>query len=431
MSGKAGSGQPVLGSVSQAGLHDLVGAYAAAASLAEPCGALFGRDRLRLEDLPVTDSLVLAEVNRKRLAAGGGGYLVSSGGTTDRPKFAYVPHHQGAARIARTWRPLRSGEVMLNLFAPGRTWAAHYFYNRLAEECGAFTVPMGPMEPAEVAAWGPALARLGVSALAGTPTSITGYLRTARGRGPAMRKVIWVGEPVDSECLAELAGQREPAELWGNYGSIETWVIAANTPACPPDVLHLLPGQALELDQPRPLLTRAGHGWATSLMRYPLGDRIEAVTCPCGAPGSLRVLGRADDQMKFCGTLVSLGQVHAVLGELPDVAAAQLHLCCAADDRPLTAVERMRVLVRLRSGKPVSASTAGDAARIRAHLLTRVYDLGFIAGDEPDAVSVSVTDALPVSARTGKTQRFELCGPARPCAGRAAASASTARNEPA
>lgn len=124
--------------------------------------------------------------------------------------------------------------------------------------------------------------------------------------------------------------------------------------------------------------------------------------------------------MKFCGTLISLGQVQAVLGELPEVAAAQLHLCCAADDRPLTSVERMQVLVRPRPGQ------AGSAARIRAHLLTRIYDLGFIAGDEPDAVSVSVTDALPVSGRTGKTQRIALCGPARPCADRAAT-----RNEPA
>ena len=407
-----GTGSAILGEVDQAALRELAAAFSAAAPLAARCEALLGRETLRLQDLPVTDNLMLADVNRQGLARSGG-YLVSSGGTTDRPKFAYVPHHQGARQVAAAWQPMRPGDVMLNLFAPGRTWAAHYFYNRMAEECGAFTVPMGPMEPAEIAEWCPTLARLGVNVLAGTPTSIAAFLAAARAGGPVIEKVVWVGEPVDKACLAAIASQPQPVQLWGNYGSIETWVIAANTPACPADVLHLLPGQVLELDQPRPLLTRAGQGWATRLMRYPLGDRLEAAACRCGKPCGLRVLGRADDQMKFCGTLVSISQVHEVLGELPEVEAVHLHLCCTADDQPLTAVEQMTALVRIRDGH------RGDGDRIRAHLLTRVYDLGFIAGDVPGSVTVSVIGALPVNARTGKTQRFVLCTPARPCASRA------------
>lgn len=414
----------ILGAIDPDAVRDLARFFAGVGAPGTDWDALLRREHLSLQDLPTVDHVSLAAVNRRVLEACGG-YLVSSGGTTDRPKFSYVPHHQGARRVAEHWRPLGPGDVMLNLFAPGRTWAAHYFYNQLAEECGTFTIPMGPMEAAEVAEWCPTLASLGVTALAGTPTSIAEFLSVARQAtrpgaaggepaAPGIRKIIWVGEPLDDACRAEIARWPQPVGVWGNYGSIETFVIATNTPECPPDVLHLLPGQALELGLSRPLLTRAGDGWTTRLLRYPLGDLIEPARCPCGKAAGLRVLGRADDQMKFCGTLISIGQVREVLAELPEVADAQMHLCSAADDKPLTAVVRMAVRVRLRDGY------SGEPAQIRSHLLTRIYDLGFIAGDEADAIDVSIAGALPVNARTGKTERLQICGPARPCPSRSA-----------
>jgi phenylacetate-coenzyme A ligase PaaK-like adenylate-forming protein len=405
----------IVGSVATDDLCEVVESYSQVEGLADRCRALLARQRISLDDLPVTDRGMLASVNNGRLATAGG-YVVSSGGTTDHPKFAYVPYHQGAARIVKAWRPMDSGDVMLNLFAPGRTWGAHYFYNQLANECGAFAIPMGPLEHEEVREWRDTISRLRVNVLAGTPTGIRTFLEAANPVGTLsplrIRKAIWVGEPLDPACRAELNRQPVPVETWGNYGSIETWVIAVNTPACAPDVLHLLPGQVLELGQPRPLLTRTGAGSATQLMRYPLGDRIEASACSCEQPRGLRILGRLDDQMKFCGTLVSIGQVHSVLLELPEVAAAHLHLCCTVDENPLTAVERLVISVRLRRGHH------GDANRIRSHLLTRIYDLGFIAGDTPKAVELAITGTLPTNIRTGKTERFLVCTPGRPCADR-------------
>ncbi|MEU4565086.1 AMP-binding protein [Micromonospora sp. NPDC023956] len=327
--------------------------------------------------------------------AGTGGHLVASGGTTGRIKVTTIAHHQGVPRLLRDWRPLRPGDVLLNLFRPGRLWGAHYFYNTLAAGCAASVLPMGPVAADDLPDWWDTFVDTGVTALAGAPSVLAEFAAAAAPLRPALpvRTVIWVGEPLTTARRDAIREAFPDAGLWGNYGSIETYVIAVNDPACDPAVLHLLPDQVLEVDGDGTLLSRHGEGWPAPAHRYRLGDRVTSAACPCGREDGLRVLGRADDRVKFFNTLLRLGDLLEAVREAPGVADAQLALTVdPRDGSSLAAVE-----IRHRGGEPQG---------LRAYVLRRVYALDAIASAQPDAVRFVRVDRLARNDRTGKVTPY-------------------------
>lgn len=285
---------------------------------AEPAG---------LADLAVSGHAEIFAVSRHR-TADSGGMVLSSGGTTGSPKVAFVAYHQAIDRLLARWRPLESDTLLLNLFTPGRMWASHYYMQTLAERVGCDVLPSGPLDAAELPAWLDTFSDLGVTALAGTPTALTdlavGVLDT--GKRLDVHRIIWMGEPWTDAALATVRDAFPDARLWGNYGAVETYVIATNTPVCDLRVLHLMPDQVLELDDAGALLTRAGAGWTVPTVRYRLGDRLAPAECRCGRPDGLRVLGRADDAIKLSAGLFSTGELLDLTTALPGVRAAQLVL---------------------------------------------------------------------------------------------------------
>lgn len=328
----------------------------------------------------------------RALAAADGGQVVASGGTTGQVKITTIAHHQGIPRLLRTWRPLRTGDVLLNLFRAGRLWGAHYFYNALAAQCSASVLPMGPVGADELPDWLGTFADAGVTALAGPPSVLADF---AAATGPGrldVSTVIWVGEPMTAARRNAVAAAFPRARLWGNYGSIETYVVAANDPACDPSVLHLLPDQVLEVDGERTLLTRAGDGWPVPVRRYRLGDRVERAGCPCRRGDAFRVLGRTDDRVKFWNTLLRLGDVLAVARSCPGVEDAQLVL--TPDRRDPAAIAAVEV------------RHVGHAPDLRDHLLRRVYALAAIAAAQPGAVAVTRAGRLARNDRTGKVTPY-------------------------
>ncbi|WP_156727701.1 AMP-binding protein [Streptomyces apocyni] len=349
------------------------------------------RGALSLAELQVTGPDYLFTATRAR-AADTGSVIMASGGTTGSPKPTYVPYHQALERLLTEWAPLSHGATLLNLFTPGRLWASHYYLQALAERSQCHVLPAGPYPPQDVAAWLELFRRMKVSALAGTPTGLAdlaaGVLAT--GEELAVDTVIWMAEPW-TPAKEEIVRRAFPgAGFWGNYGSVETYVIATNTPACDLRTLHLMQDQVLELDSDGALLTRAGDGWTVPVVRYRLGDRIAPASCRCGRPRALRVEGRADDSVKLHGTLLSISEVLAAVTAEAGVTEAQLVLTRTPGARHV--VDQLTVQL------------IGKAApeHIRAVLLRQFYSLALVAQQNPELLAVRRVERLERVARTNK-----------------------------
>ncbi len=344
-----------------------------------------------LTDLPVLGPAENLAVSRA-VSRGSGALLMSSGGTTGRPKVTFVAYHQALDRLAEQWRPLAPGNLLLNLFTPGRMWASHYYMQGLAEHSGCDVVPAGPFAPHEVAGWITIFKEMGVDAVAGTPSALADLARGVLDAGETLplRTLIWMAEPWTPGKEEAVRAAFPGIGFWGNYGSVENYVMATNTPRCDLSVLHLMPDQVIEPDDDGALLTRVGGRWTVPTVRYRLGDRVAPAECRCGRPDALRVLGRADDAVKLHGALFGIGEILGVVTALPGVEEAQLVLTRqAGGDRAVS-----RITVRF----------SGDAepGQVRAHLVGELYDLGAIAGHRPDAVAAERVDRISRVDRTNK-----------------------------
>lgn len=326
-------------------------------------------------------------------AAAAGGLLVSSGGTTGAPKLTVIAPDLGIPRILPHWNPLRTGDVLLNLFSAGKMWGAQYFYNALALHSSSTVAPIGSLSEAEFPEWAPTLADMGVTALAGTPNTLAKFARSAldHGTGLKIRAVVWAGEPMTPSRRAAIAEAFPDAGLWGNYGSIETFVIGVNEPECEPGTLHLLPGQLLELDASGALLTRVGPGWPVPALRFRLGDRLRRAECPCGGPDAFAVEGRVDDSFKLYGSLLRAGDLFEQAALVPGVDEAQLVL--RRDPEVPSAVVGMTFRY---------TGSETDVARVRAAMAARVDGLGVLERHTPEAVDYRHVAAVDRSPRTGK-----------------------------
>lgn len=313
-----------------------------------------------------------------------GSFVVASGGTTGSPKIIALAPHLGVPLVAAAWQPLGENDVLLNLFPPGRMWGAHYFYNAVALHSKASTVPMGALAPQELTAWADVIGELGVTALAGAPNVLARFAEAVALSGIRLpvRSALWSGEPLTAGHAAALAATFPGVGLWGNYGSIETFVIGVSRPDCGLGLQHLLPGQQLELDDSGALLTRVGEGWPIPAWRFRLGDRIGSATCPCGDEDAFQVLGRADDAFKLYGGLVRTSDLLSVTRSVEGIIDAQVILFRDAD---ISAAVK-GVLVR--------CTGTQDAAEVRRALLRGLNELEACDRHTPDAVRVEVVTEL-------------------------------------
>ncbi|GAB3227397.1 hypothetical protein GCM10027447_18460 [Glycomyces halotolerans] len=322
-----------------------------------------------------------------------GGLVVSSGGTTGEPKLTVIAPDMGIPRLRETWDPLGPGDVLLNLFSAGRMWGAHHFYNALALHSSAVVAPMGALSDDDVDQWAQALADLRVTAIAGAPNVLARIARKAAASRISLpvRTVIWSGEPMTPARMAAIRSAFPNAGAWANYGSIETFVIGVNWPACAPDTLHLLADQILELEAEGALLTRAGPGWPVPVIRYRLGDRLREARCACGRADAFNVAGRADDGFKLYGSRFRIGDVLAQAASIPGVEEAQVLLERDPDEPSAVTAMRLRY-----------TGPEADPARVEAALTAAIYGLGFVAGHTPEAVSAERADDLERSPQTNK-----------------------------
>ena len=362
-----------------------------ARDLAAAGGPSVPQSARHLTDLAVTGPSDVYELTRAA-AGDAGAVLMSSGGTTGRPKLTYVPHDMCLKRLMDFWRPMEPGSVMLNLFNAGRMWGGHYYMQAMAGKSRATVIPSGPYSPQEVGQWLPMLKDVGVNTLAGTPTGLADFARGVIDAGQTLpiRTIIWMAEPWTGNKREVVRKAFSEAALWGNYGSIETWIIAANHPGCDETTLHLLPDQVMEPDDEGVLLSRVGDGWTVPVMRYRLGDRVVAAPCPCGRPDGLRVLGRADDSVTLRSALFKVSELIDLVHGEPGVLEAQLRLT-RSDDSPKAA-----------SALTMEFTGTADAEVVRKRLLDEFYHLAAVARQYPDALQARRVGQLARNERTNK-----------------------------
>ncbi|WP_444960312.1 AMP-binding protein [Nocardiopsis sp. M1B1] len=312
----------------------------------------------------------------RTLAASKGGLVVSSGGTTGTPKLTVISPDMGLPRILPHWSPLGEGDVLLNMFSTGRMWGAQYFYNALALHSRSTVAPIGGLTPEDAEEWADTIVDMGVNALCGTPNLLARFgtaLHTAGIRLP-VRTVIWTGEPMTPARHTAITQVFPQAGLWGNYGSIETFVIGVSNPLCEPGTLHLLPGQLLETDHDGALLTRVGEGWPVPAVRFRLGDRIGPAACACGSPDGFTVLGRADDSFKLYGSMLRASDVLRQAAQVEDIGEAQVVLH-HEQGAPAAAL-----LMELRFTGPA------DEEAVRAEMASRIDGMGILDRHTPEAL---------------------------------------------
>ncbi|MFC4495748.1 AMP-binding protein [Streptomyces ovatisporus] len=356
----------------------------------------------RLGDLPVLTKddfrSALPDTVRRARARGHGSLVLGSGGTTSAPKLSLVPSGQMIGEIREVWDPLDSDDVLVNYDTPGRLCSSHAFFNALAHSSGAVSVPLGAIEDRQLPEWMGMVHRLGATALNATQSQIAHLLETcvAAGISPGFRKLLWTGEPFGAAALETTRRILPDAELYGCYGSTETWVIGHNGPGCDLDTFHLVPYQHVELDDGLVLVTNLHPECVNPVLRYRIGDRGEFTACSCGrTDAALRVLGRDDPQMKFLSILVTPQEIEEAALTDPDVTGVQIALFDHGSPS-----ERMELRVKVRDGAPA----AEVEARVGETVLTQVYRMGYeVETEAPQAFSVRVTGRFSINERSQKT----------------------------
>lgn len=326
-------------------------------------------------------------------AQAAGGLVVCSGGTTGAPKRTVLAPDLGVPRVVSEWRPLQPGDVLLNLFSTGKMWGAQYFYNAVALHCRSTVAPMGALNAQEFDEWADEIVGMGVNAIAGAPNVLAVFAEAVRASGVELpiRTVIWSGEPMTQARATAIRSAFPEAGLWGNYGSIETFVIGVSRPDCALGALHLLSDQFIEPEEGGALLTRVGDGWPVPAWRFRLGDRLRPTACPCGEGDAFEVLGRADDNIKLYGGMVGIGDVLAKAGRIEGVGEVQLVLY--RDPEVPSAVVGMRL--RYTGPDP-------DTGLVRDRLVHSIEDLEILDRHTPEAVAVDRVPEVERSPRTNK-----------------------------
>ncbi|WP_279616317.1 non-ribosomal peptide synthetase [Streptomyces atriruber] len=350
-------------------------------------------------------------------------YLVYTSGSTGTPK-GVVAHHTGLVNLALAqsgrWG-IGAGSRVLQFASPSFDAAASEVFTALLTGGALVVADADRLMPGE--ALSSVLVDAGVTHCTLPPSALS-VLDPASV--PAAMTLIVAGEACDPDTVGRWSAGRRmfnaygPSEttvcatmseplsgavappIGGPIANVRTYVLDAGLSPVPPGV----PGE----------LYVAGAGVARGYLKRPGLTAQRFVADPYGPAGSrmyrtgdlaawhddgtLRFLGRTDDQVKLRGFRIELGEVEAALTACPGVESAAAVL---REDRP---GDRRLVgyVVSDRGGdRGDDGSTAVDPAALRARVADRLPDYMV-----PSAVLV--LDALPLMPN-GKLDRKALPAP--------------------
>lgn len=311
-------------------------------------------------------------------------YLLYTSGSTGQPKGVLVSGRGLPALVQAQARAfdLGPGDRVLQFASPGFDAAVAETLVTLGAGATLVLAPQEALMPGLALA--DAVDRLRISHLT-LPPSALAVMPTDRLQ--SLRCLVVAGEA----CPAHLVARWSPGRRMVNaYGPTETTVCATlSAPlsgALPPPIGHLLPGfegvvlgedgQALppgevgELGLAGPALAwgYAGQGGLTAerfvphaggaagARLYRTGDRVRK-----RADGQYEFLGRVDEQIKLRGFRIEPGEIEALLGAQPGIAAARVCLREWVPDQPA-----LVAYLRLEAGH--APDIAGLRERLQAQL---------------------------------------------------------------
>ncbi|MEM3445216.1 MAG: acyl-CoA reductase, partial [Thermoplasmata archaeon] len=279
--------------------------------------SLTGED-VRLNLPPNGDGLLTGEAR---------GYLFSSGGTTGAPKYGFYSKeefHHSAKLLAYglVHAGLEPGDIVLNLFIPGRLWSGFLAVNEALLQINCTVLPLGgEVEEGKAIEL---IEKFNVNVLMGMPVNIAKIFQVARetgrtGKLRSVKKIFYAGEAFPR---AEEQGVREILPdvkiRSAGYACVDTGPIGFPCPVKGDGVHHTLPDVVVEIENSEILVTPL-YRRAIPIIRYRTGDRGEWLEgdCECGYHGrTFRLLGRVDEIVMTGNIRFSPGEVEEVLKEL-------------------------------------------------------------------------------------------------------------------
>ncbi|WP_405017205.1 hypothetical protein OHV05_09060 [Kitasatospora sp. NBC_00070] len=344
-----------------------------------------------LHQIPVLRHDELARVTEEVLAlrtADGTSSLWAVGGSLTDPELSLLPHDLGVRQLRHSWRPLGADDVLANLHPLERLRPNHHFFNRFAAESGTLGLAFGRLPEGGHKEWAELLTKVGVTAVAAPPETVTQLLGIATANRPLpwLRTLLLGGMSLDSTPDETLADCLPNTRVWRLYGSPATGTVAQRGPRCLDDVYHPLPTQHVEIVAGLLVVTTLDPARNPPLIRYETEERGEFTLCACGRPGpAVRLFGAASPYFRMHGHTVSAQELADLAVATGDVRTAQVVLDDSSWD------ERVQLRVRLAPGVPADEYTL---QWIRYQVLTRHLVLASCVLEQPDAFEVVTADEL-------------------------------------
>ncbi|MFX0090755.1 MAG: phenylacetate--CoA ligase family protein [Candidatus Hodarchaeota archaeon] len=351
-------------------------------------------------------------------------YIFTSGGTTGDVKLTAWSQNFAQNWVDECYRSLlavglEEHEVIINLFFPG-IWATHTLINKALEKANCRIIPLGGKHSLELLVT--YIQTFHVTALIGVPsfivrlTEFIDALPASQRAEIRIKKIFHAGEflsPRQAEFIKERLNCQINPFL---YSSTDTGTIGMKCPHCGTNQYHLADSMYLEMidaDTGQSVLDEEpGEFVVTSLVnerapciRYRVGDMgiMHTNSCPCGNKAPLfTLIGRADDEVKVAGYLISPEIVQQGLEEFSEL-SRNFQLIVREEG------QKTKLIIACETVPSIQMEdTTNLQEKITARLIEHYDILGVLIKQEyclPLEVQLLPPGAIPRNPRTGKIKR--------------------------
>ncbi|MHA2294988.1 MAG: phenylacetate--CoA ligase family protein [Candidatus Hodarchaeales archaeon] len=350
-------------------------------------------------------------------------YIFTSGGTTGDVKLTawspdFVENWIDECYRSLTAVGLGVGDVIINLFFPG-IWATHTLINKSLEKANCRIIPLGGKLSLELLVT--YIKRFRVTALIGVPSFIVrltehiNALPESERSSINIKKIFHAGEFL-SENQAKfikdsLCCQVNPFV----YSSTDTGTIGMKCEHGGTNQYHLADTmylETLDVDTGEPVSTETpGEFVVTSLVnykapciRYRVGDMgiIHDTLCKCGNRAPLFTLvGRADDEVKVAGYLVSPSIIQKGLENFPEL-SRNFQLIVQEEGKKAKLTVACELVPSVSSVPPDITGRIADSLVEHYDILGVLIDQGYCL---PLEIQLLQPGAIPRNPRTGKIKK--------------------------
>jgi len=253
-----------------------------------------------------------------------GGYLVASGGTTAKPKYAYYDHEEVAAltkNIANHFMSngMAAGDKVVNYMTAPDMWSAFILVDKALSFLPVTVFPLGysPNMDSAMEVFG----HFKPNTIIGISSMILNFARHTAQHNPRIRvqKVYYAGEPMPQasrNLLSSILGCEFVRSA--GYATTDVGSIAWQCPHCEPGEHYAFKDTLVEIIDDEivvtPLFRRA-----MPIIRYRTGDEglWASPSCDCGqgAP-KFKLRGRVDNLQNVWGCWVGYDDIVGILESL-------------------------------------------------------------------------------------------------------------------